>query len=158
MKSGIGTKKPRLSRRQILKREPSFHLIQEEDLNYYWAAYRKDVFEFPEDLTQEAFREQITVIAQSRPTYTLVAKDPIGVATVEYFNGFAWPSTTWFPWATPREIVETSVHALQEGLRDTVLMFILEDARFCSQMAKYGLLTRAGTLRDKRKIYERRKW
>ncbi len=134
------------------------HLVEESDLKYYWAAYKKGAFDLPVDLAQEAFTEQITTLAQAVPTYTLISEHPIGMATVNHFHDFAWPSVTWFSWATPRQIVETSVYALQEGLRDTTLMFIVDSASFSTHMARYGLLSRVGKLTDGRKMYERRKW
>lgn len=128
-------------------------------MNYYWAAYRKGAFpDLSDDLTTDQFTAQVDSLARSKLVLTLIADHPIGMATVDAFHGFMWPDIIWFPWATPRQIVETSVYALQEGMRDATLMFIVDETRFASHMAKYGLLTRAGKLTDKRKIYERRKW
>ena len=151
-------KKPRLRRRDALKRGPALHPIEEDDLKFYWGAYRRGAFDIPEGLTTEEFTDRINRLAQIKLVFTLIAGEPVGMVTIDNFYGMGWPDVVWFPWVKPRKILEASVYALQEGMRDTNLMFIIDDDRFARHMTRYGLLIKDGRLSDRRKIYERRKW
>jgi hypothetical protein len=125
---------------------------------HYWAAYRMGVFDLAGELEQPAFREQIEGLARTKPVYTLLSVKPVGMVTLDFWNDYAWPSVIWFPWATPRQKLETAVFALRECRRDLSMMFFSDEPRMFIQMKRYGLMFQAGELHDKRKIYERRKW
>lgn len=137
------------------KRYVEFRPSETEDIRYLWAAYRKGALDdlhpvFEEDLSQQDFEAAIHKVVSDNGwfAWTFIAEAgergflPIGVA-------FAWSRgrviemahVVWFPWASPRNIWESSLNfyetmrkAVTDQMKEiddpTRYFIVLEYARF----------------------------
>lgn len=140
-------------------------LTDPDDMKYLYAAWRKgakplDVIQAENDPTKflEAFTEHAT--PRYDVGYTLVAKPPgkevMPVGLVFAIKPFfqqpvLWIGDfIWFPWASPRNKLETSVHFLNQMRKEwTVIGFAEPDViPFFEHICRYGVSRRAGTLFD----------
>jgi hypothetical protein len=57
---------------------------------------------------------------------------------------------TWFPWASRRNVYESTVNIVNELRKEAVLLFHVEmhDKEFAVQMCRHGIMRRVGTLMD----------
>ena len=146
--------------RRTLKRKPEFHKLEIKDLKYLWAAYKMGSFGEVEDITQEEFRGNISnYIGLTDVTFTLIAdtkngKIPVGIFSGN-FNGpiFFIGSALWFKWASDRNKLESTVHALNELRKDYVVVMHnhMDDKKFYEVIAKHGVTRQVGRLFD---VYE----
>jgi len=136
-----------------------------DDMKYLYAAWRlgSPVLQAiktentPEAFT-EAFGEHIALRFQR--AYTLIAtppgKDtmPVGVVfgiVPFYQKQVMWLGDfIWFPWASPRNKLETTVHFLNQMRKQyTIIGFCEPEAiNFFEHICRYGVLRRAGTVFD----------
>ena len=137
--------RPRLKR--TLRRDVSFYPIHEDHLKHYWAAYRLGAFEnLDSQLSQEDFLDQISQIDDdSSGIHTLKVNDvPVGAVVIYGGPYRVEPHCIWFPWATPRNKLESAVHFLNEIRKEYLAMIFSEkeDSRFFTHICKYGILRR----------------
>lgn len=154
--------------KKTLGRHIRFRPMEREDMRYLWAAYKKGSLSRmgppfnDETMTADAFREafETNLIGKFHGAWTLFAEVPNrGEMPVGAVLGF-WPhpdaermpfmivgEMVWFPWATPRNCVETAVHFFNVIRRDIPMVEYAasEDKRFFEMIAKHGVMRRVGT-------------
>lgn len=147
--------------KKTLARKLDFRPIEQEDVSYAWAAYKKGSLGtiFPEDLNAQDFTQLFQQFAIGRydGVWTLFAETGKGFIPVGLAVGF-WPhreamqwmlmdAFVWFPWASSRNKIESAVNFLN-GVRHQIPMigFVKsEDRTFVDVIAKHGILNRVGT-------------
>jgi len=163
MKSGLDSaprhKKWRLKR--TLSRPVNYRPIEDDDIKYVWAAYKKGAlasmgFEGT-DMTAEDFKaafEKI-VITKCPATWVLFAQTSKGMRPMGAVFGSWAPNAEyiiiagmcWFPWATKRNIIEAAVNFLNGVRKEFMLMFyaLPEHKRTYEVCAMHGVIRRVGT-------------
>lgn len=131
-------------------------------MKYAWAAYKKGALApmgeaFTQEMTADEFKtlfEQY-VVSNHHAAWTLVASTSRGTIPVGFVLA-AWAPNApymivngacWFPWASKRNIIETSV-AFFNGIRKELsLMFFAlpEHKRAYEACAAHGVIRRVGT-------------
>ena len=163
MKSASGSRKPpnKWRLKKTLKRSVEYRPIENDDVKYAWAAYKKGAlapmgFEGT-DLTADEFKAAFeeVVITRCPATWTLFAPTSKGVMPVGIVFG-AWAPNAqyiivtgmcWFPWASKRNIVEAIVNFLNGVRREFMLVFyaLPEHKRTYEVCAMHGVVRRVGT-------------
>lgn len=158
LKSASGSRQsranPRLTR--TLKRGASFRPFEEADLKYLWAAYRKGSFRelFRDETTQQEFTALWTYMFERTDggVWILESGKPVGfIGARDRSHGghrVLEPHAQWFPWATPRQRLETIVKYVSE-MRKTALLTIfsrMSDKDFYTHVCRYGIARRVGTI------------
>lgn len=157
-------------RRRLLKRFTAFRPIERSDLQYVGAAWRKGALEElhevfrDQEMDAERFGEvfQQFVVELFQVALTLFAETPMGRIPVGVFLGLIpYPGKAlmfagemvWFPWASDRNRLETTVGLLDQLRTDwTVIEFArAKDRAFFDVICRYGVMKRIGTTDD---IYE----
>ena len=163
MKSELTSRRVRrgLKRSRVLRRGCSYRAYEDDDLKWFWAAYRTGAFSgiLEGGLSQEAFTENMLMTISALlekggefiVTEAVVAGQgvsPVGIFVVEFADLSAWPGAHWFEWATKRNKLECSVLFLRNLKREVMPMIVAEPelVPFYSHIARYGLLRRAGTI------------
>lgn len=165
MKSESGSKphpnKWRLSR--TLKRAVDFKPIEDADVKYAYAAYKKGALsamgeKFADGLMsadefKSAFEEW--VLTNYHAAWTLFATTQRGMIPVGVVFASAAPASSylivngmaWFPWATKRNVVEAMVNFLNGIRKDVPLVFyaLPEHKRMYEVCAMHGIVRRVGT-------------
>lgn len=145
--------------KKTLAREVEVRPVQEGDLKYLWAAYRKGVlaemFEGT-DLDATEFREAFDEAAEKYSEGWVVVADtkkgrmPIGIVLGAMAPLAAYliiVGIAWFPWASPRNIVEGTV-AFFNDLRKQVpwIGYAREHhKRLYEVCCMHGIMRRIGT-------------
>jgi len=163
-KSSSRKRKPKSLRyKYTLKRGCSYHQITKEDYPWLWSAFQRGAFSdlpIPRDINTDGFGEVLDNIIQvyyGRDGTIVVCEAffsewgrmaPIGVIFVDRSQDAFFPHVFWFSWATPRNKIESSINFLKDLVKDgNVLIFSERKTQFFfGHMARYGLLTRRGTL------------
>ena len=143
------------------------HPIEDGDLRYIWAAYsmggfptlaerfadgKMDAAEFKKELGDE-------LVANYDEAWTLSADSDKGPRPVGLVLGFCshWnpafspfmivADMIWFPWATPRNKIETTVKFFHEVRKTTQMVEYSkrEYQKFFDMVCAHGVLRRAGT-------------
>lgn len=171
-KSGLNSTSPlpkpnSLKRSRPLKRGGTELIpIAQAHFKYAWAAYRRGVFSeiFPEDLDAADFTAHLadTVLTVERMGGEVVAAMantpkghmPVGITTIEYQDGKAFPHVIWFPEASHRNKLELGLK-LFIALKDKHLVLVTArtpknqksaDVKYFEHLGKYGVLRRVGTI------------
>ncbi len=142
---------------RTLKRKPSYRGIEEGDLRYLWAAYKRGALigvGIPGYLTPDEFSSFVDkkVSASCHMAWAMLMGDkPVG------FVFGAWsPSVkqvleivlvVWMPWASRRNIIESAVNFIREIRKEYRCMgYALPEHRGLYEVAaKHGLVRRIGT-------------
>ena len=129
--------------------------MTEEDIKYFYAAYKKK--EHDNKTPLEFKNELLSYINHSYDdAYVLLAnvKDKLEVIG-SFFAQYAGPlmvvgDVSWFPWASKRNRIESMVNAINELRKERLMIFIsnLKEKRFYEYICKHGILKRIGTLDD----------
>lgn len=155
--------------RKTTARHVEFRTIEESDLKYAWAAYKKGALKdmagpFADTgMTAEQFNIQFEAIVPVRyhGAWTLIANAPrrgvIPVGMVFAFYSHADPALSpfmiigdlaWFPWASARNKIESAVHFF-DTIRTSIPMvdYAYGDTnrRFFEMICKHGVMQRVGT-------------
>jgi hypothetical protein len=153
---------------KTLDRKLDFRRMDDEDLRYVWAAYKKgalapmaapfDQTEMDKESFKQAFGERLLVRYDIE--WTLLADTPRGfipVGMVLAFNGhkdasispfFVIGDIIWFPWATRRNIVESAVNFFNVARREASFIDYAHgptNRRFFEMLAQHGIMRRVGT-------------
>jgi hypothetical protein len=161
MKSASVSSKPpsKWRLKKTLKRAVDFRPIEDDDVKYVWAAYKKGAlapmgFEGT-DLSAEEFKSRFeeTVVTRCPATWVLFAQQklkPIGVVFGSWAPNAQYiiiAGMCWFPWATKRNIVESMVNFLNGVRKEFMLVFytLPEHKRTYEVCAMHGVVRRVGT-------------
>lgn len=162
-KSASGTRRPpRLFR--TLKRKPTFHTIEEDDMKWLYAAYKLGSFSDNDLVNLERGMDAVEFDKQLRLLMTTYYDNAWVMESVNegkrrrvgmLFSVLSGPfhllgDVTWFPWATDRNKVETIVHFLNESRKENLMMWYCsyEDKRFYDHIARHGIIKRVGKISD----------
>lgn len=153
---------------KTLARKVDFRRMDDDDLKYVWAAYKKGAlapmaapFENTA-LDADAFKEAfgVRLLARYDAEWTLLAETPRGfipVGMILAFNGhkdasispfFVIGDIIWFPWASRRNIVESAVNFFNVARREASFIDYahgLVNKRFFEMLARHGIVRRIGT-------------
>ena len=141
---------PKLSR--ILKRKPRYRDFTDDDIKYLWVVYKKA----NGDLSASEYRERILASLPTTYHYAWIMETdkPIGVA----FGVNAGPmvlfgDVQWFPWATPRNKLESLTNLLHRLRKQHKVILYCNKAhnKFFVYLSRAGILRRVGHLHA---IYE----
>lgn len=135
-------------------------------MKYAYAAWRKDGFSFAPDFeassSPEGFTEAFAEYAGEhfQMCHTLLAQPPgrdlmpVGMvfSIVPFFGSKVYIATTihWFPWASPRNKLEATVHFLNQVRKDAVAIGLvgMADVPFLEHVCRYGVSRRVGNIFD----------
>jgi hypothetical protein len=151
--------------KKTLARKPDFRPIENDDLKYAWAAYKKGALASMggvfggQDLSPAEFKEAFEkeVLDNYHGVWTLLAQDP--KRPIGFVLGFfSHPNPAkapfmivgdmiWMPWATPRNRLEAAVSFFASARKEMPMMeFASEDSkRFFEVIARHGVMRRVGT-------------
>jgi hypothetical protein len=144
---------PKLKR--TLKRGGHYRLVEDKDARWLYAAYRKGVFsEIERDLSPQDFLEEFIVkTSNADKIYLIVGKTkrgeiPIGVLFFVERN-IVDLHVEWFPWASSRNIIESSARVLQDLKKDYNIVITIKDNRdHFILLCRYGLLRSVGKIHN----------
>jgi hypothetical protein len=131
--------------------------MAEPDRRYAWAAYKLGAFgpmsnanasEFTKQLDDYLALHDIAFIVES---VTNKGRIPVGMVVGKYMGPILYlGDTTWFPWASPRNKMETITNLLNELRRHYIVMLFcnMQDKEFYLNIAKHGVIRRVGTIYD----------
>lgn len=148
--------------KKTLKRSASYRPIEDEDVKYAWAAYKKGALaSMGEAFTQEMNAEQFKhlfeafVLANHHAAWTLIAptakgRIPVGVVLAAWAPNAPYMIVNgmcWFPWASHRNILEAIVSFLSGVRKEQPLVFyaLPEHKRTYEVCAMHGVVRRVGT-------------
>ena len=166
MKSDSDSAKPRnkWQLKKTLKRKVDYRPIENEDIKYVWAAYKKgalapmgELFADGLMLAEEFKAEfQNAILTQCHAAWIISATTkrgliPVGLVLAAYpmpnapymiVNGMCW-----FPWATKRNVIEGIVGFLDRVRREFPLKFyaLPEHKRTYEVCAMHSIVRRVGT-------------
>lgn len=148
--------------KRTLKRSASYRPIEDDDVKYAWAAYKKGALSpmgeaFSKDMNAEEFKDlfESFVVQHHHAAWTLIApttkgRIPVGIVLAAWAPNAPYMvvnGACWFPWASRRNIIEASV-AFFSGIRKELsLMFyaLPEHKRAYEVCAMHGVIRRIGT-------------
>ena len=158
MKSDLDSAKPRNKWRlkRTLTRSVSYRPIEDDDLKYIWAAYRKGALApmgiESTDLDAAAFKQAFEqhVLENFQAAWVLIAHKPIGVVFANWAPHAPYMIVSgmcWFPWASKRNILEAIVNFLNGVRKQFMLVFyaLPEHKRTYEVCAMHGVVRRVGT-------------
>ena len=128
-----------------------------EDRKYAWAAYKLGAFGPQMDADSKVFTDQLNEyialhdVAFIVESITKKGRIPIGLVVGKYIGPILQLiETTWFPWATARNKMESMTNLLNDLRKRYVVTFVcsIKDRDFFVNIAKHGVLRRVGTLYD----------
>lgn len=165
MKSDSGSRQPVRKQNWRLKKTLSRNIdirpIEEEDIKFIWAAYKQgglcDIVK-EEDLNANEFKLlfEETVVYQYHGAWTIFADTKQGFIPIGIVLG-AWHPLTehlmviggiaWFPWASPRNIIEGTIFFFNKMRQEIQLMWYVrpEHKRLYEIGMKHGIMRRIGT-------------
>lgn len=169
---------------KTLKRKPSFRPIENDDLRFIWAAYKKGALSsmgerftsgdaLPQDFTEEFEAEVLTNYAAAWTLFpTKDSEKPVGLVLGFYshpdplFAPFMIVGDIiWFPWATRRNKIESSVNFFNEIRKEIQMVEYAskEHKPFFEMIAKHGIIRRVGTMHnvypgEATSVFETRQW
>lgn len=151
-------KRWRLSR--TLKRRVEVRPIEQDDVKYAWAAYKKGSLEgmgFKSDLDAQQFKDafEAYVLTQVHACWTVIAQTAKGFIPVGFVLGGWAPHQTfmfitaicWFPWASCRNIVEGTIQFFDKIRKQMKVMGFAapEHKRLYEVCCMHGIMRRVGT-------------
>jgi hypothetical protein len=149
--------------RRTLKRRAEFRPIENGDVRYTFAAYRKGSLsslgeDFANtDMNADEFKAAFEgfVLKNFHAVWTLFATTPKGVIPVGIVFAEGAPNgpymivtaAVWFPWASKRNMVEAMVSFLDSVRKQVALVFyaVPEHKRMYEVCAMHGVVRRVGT-------------
>lgn len=146
--------------KNTLKRKTEARPIEDQDIKYFWAAYKlKGLEPFEAGLDSEAFKYELEarILSMFDAAWVLSAETkkgfvPAGVACgfwlhPAYDKCLVLDNFTWFPWATDRNKVECAVGFIHRTRKEVPMIgFAKErDKSFFEMLAKHGIVRRVGT-------------
>lgn len=150
-----GRKNWRLSK--TLSRRVEIRPIENDDVKYVWAAYKKGKFSelFQRDLSPAEFKFEFEkfVLANVHAALTILADTkvgfmPIGIALGQWGPAFLIMSDIeWFPWASCRNTLEGTVALFNRLRKQTpVFGFVKEEHKPIYEVClMHGIMRRIGT-------------
>lgn len=104
----------------------------------------------------ESFSRYFEVFVLTAQHVKKGAHTPVGIATVTVTGRFddgrmlIEPGVVFFPWATMRNKLETSVNFLNQSRKSrfAIMRLPVTEKRFAEQLCRYGVCRRVGTLHD----------
>lgn len=136
-------------------------MISRDDLKWVWAAYRKGSLDalseyFTNDpgqfTAQWAALLEAEVYVWVMVADTLRGRIPIGLVIGRPFidDVVIMGNFTWFPWASNRNVYESSVNLVNELRKDINMLFTVEQSAkdLAIWVARHGIIRRVGTLHD----------
>lgn len=154
--------------KKTLSRRIEFRPIENDDVKYAWAAYKKGNLApmagpFAEGgLTAEEFKAafEVAILTRYHAAWTLFAETPKGFIPVGFvlaFHSHPDPMMSpfmivgdivWCPWATKRNKVESAVGFFSQ-IRNTIPMVDYAhgdvNKKFFEMLARHGVMRRIGT-------------
>ncbi len=147
-----------LSRKTALARGANFHVLDRPDMRWLYVAYVKGAFDGPEGMSPQEFDgwvEATLQLASPGMAYVLTSPfdgddRPVGLVVAFEKGHILEPHVWWFPWATPRNKIETSVKFLSSmRFTNVIAIFALkEDRKFYDHLLRYGMMHLVGTFKD----------
>lgn len=144
--------------KRTLRRSASYRPIEDSDMKYAWAAYKKSAFpSFAEGLTADEFKARFEefVVANHHAAWTLIAPTlhgniPVGIVLAAWAPNAPYMIVNglcWFPWASNRNILEAIVCFLSGVRKELQLVFyaLPEHKRTYEVCAMHGVVRRVGT-------------
>lgn len=128
-----------------------------EDIQWCFAAYKRDAFGplFAPAMTAAEFRSECHAFLRRQKHCWLISAPvrgksmPVGLVIGSSEGHRLFPHAFWFPWATHRNIVESTLQFLQDSL-DAGLLVVIPSGRkflpFFTKLMRYGILKRCGTI------------
>ena len=126
-----------------------------------WAAYASGAFPesvLPEGLDKDQFAQAAYVLHDTFALFIAVSKNsafkdkaevPVAMfALLQRTNEASDPHVVWFPWATARNRIETTLKFINELRRNVTLVIYAQpdDEKFWWRMTNYGVISRAGRI------------
>ncbi len=160
--------KPNWRLSKTLARKLSFRPIETEDTKYAWAAYKKGCLVdmagpfVDTGMQPDQFKQtfETTVLTRYHGAWTLFAESkkgflPVGIVFAFYSHAehplspfMIIGDMVWFPWATPRNKIESAVNFFDQ-IRKTVPMVDYAhgdtNKRFFETICRHGIMRRVGT-------------
>ncbi len=141
-------------RSRTLRRNPTYRALQPDDVKWMYAAYRqggmRDILPFTLETDQIAeFIEGVLALATGNVVLEARnATGPVGIIRLNENGHRLEILPSFFPWATPRNVVESLVKFLHDVRRDYAVLWTVAppDKRLAEVMAAYGVIRRVGTL------------
>lgn len=148
--------------KKTTNRSPEIKQLEDGDIFYAWASYKSGGFDdvFKPDLDAKQFRDAFSELISSRydAAWLLSAKTtkrgvfPVGMALGFWPHRIARPflvldALVWFPWASARNRVESTVEFLNKMRREIQMIGFAraKDKRFMETLARHGIGRRIGT-------------
>lgn len=125
-------------------------------MKWFWAAYRKGGFEdiIVDGLDHDGFKEAVSqMVGTFNASYLMLARSegesrPVGMIGA-HDNGYRIePHALWFPWATPRNKLESWLNFLNK-IRVTRLAVIFvpeKEGAIYKHMELYGVIQQRGSI------------
>lgn len=147
-KSDSSSPRPTRERPDYLTRKPHYREFQPEDEKYFWAAYQKGALDIEPGMNKQQFHETLAAARDAADWFTLFAGTsrgniPVGAIRAMIGERMMEPHVVWFPWASPRNKLESIANFLNESGRVWLVLVI---TRF-AERAMYARLCEAGYLR-----------
>jgi len=110
-------------------------------------AYKHGAFEdFDPGLEKEDFiRASAEKILQWDDAVILEVNKPVGLLAVNLLGTHALIRAFWFPWATPRNKIETVLKFILDHKKDVHLLGASNEKPFFDQLFRYGCVRAIGT-------------
>ena len=151
--ASTGKVKARPKLKRILRRGGHYRLVEERDARWLYAAYKKGTFkEIERDLTPQEFIDRfIDNTRLADKIYIVVGKTkrgeiPVGVVLLLEKNAVDLHAE-WLPWASDRNILESSVRIIHDLKKDHNIVITISDKRdHFIHLCRYGLLRSVGKL------------
>lgn len=146
-----------LSLNRLLRRKPDYRVMESGDRKYAWAAYKLGAFGPDRSADSHHFNKQLDDylilhdIAYIISAPTDKGKIPVGLVVGKYMGPILYlGDTTWFPWSSDRNKLESIANLLNELRRQYIVMFFcnMRDKEFYVNIAKRGVIRRVGTIYD----------
>lgn len=149
--------------KKTLKRAVDYRPVEDSDLKYIWAAYKKGSLapmgdKFSDGLmSADEFKKEFeeAVITQFNAAWTIFANTrkgfiPVGVVFAAWAPNAPYLIVTglcWFPWASKRNVIESIVGFLNGVRKELMLVFyaLPEHKRTYEVCAMHGVVRRVGT-------------
>lgn len=128
-----------------------------DDRKYAYAAYKLGAFGPDRKADSDGFTKQLEDylilhdVAFIVEAPTNKGRIPVGMIVGKYMGPTLYlGDTTWFPWASDRNKIETITNLLNELRRHYIVMFFcnMRDKEFYVNIAKHGVIRRVGTIYD----------
>lgn len=138
----------------IVKRDIRFKVLEEEDLKWLWAAYKRGAFKWlPSDMDGQVFKDRalklLATVSEAFVAYAPGHLDdqPVGLISlaIDQHDNYE-VHVEWFPWATARNKIEVTAKFLREvgRYKNLVVYSEVKNKRFFERMMDYGILRRVG--------------